>query len=133
MFFDGQPINEVEAFIKEHYKGGTVIDFGCGAGRYVEMFPADMYTGVDGHEDNIIACKARWPERKFLVRDLETWKPKKKYDYLFSSVVFDQLENLPKDWAKTYILIEDKKYEEEFKPEISEVLFDNVRMMICNS
>jgi len=116
MYFDAQPIPQVQEFIEKHYKGGSVIDYGCGCGRYTDCFPADSYVGVDGHEGNISFCKSKWPDRKFELRDLETWKPKKKYDYLFSSVVFDQIENLPVGWAKHYILVENGKYTEWFKP-----------------
>jgi len=131
MYFDAQPIEQVNEFIKKHYNGGTVIDFGCGCGRYTECFPADKYIGVDGHEGNISFCKSNWPDRKFEIHDLETWKPKKKYDLLFSSVVFDQLENLPVGWAKNYILIENGKYTDTFKPQVNDGLkgAEEVRLM----
>jgi trans-aconitate methyltransferase len=133
MPFDCQPIAEVEKFIEKHYKGGSVIDFGCGAGRYAHCFPKEDYLGVDGSEINIQNLEARGYKGE--VHNLETWKPKKKFDYLFSSVVFDQLTNLPKDWANTYILIEPEKYVAEFKPEVCETLevAPTVRMMVCKT
>jgi len=131
MEFDSKPIGEVRAFIEKNYRGGTIIDYGCGCGRYTDMFPKDKYLGVDGHKGNIENCKKKYPGYKFELHDLETWKPKQ-YDCLFSSVVFDQIENLPKDWAKHYILIENEKYKEIFKPQIDEPLgTEGTRMMIC--
>lgn len=116
---------EVQDFIKKHYKGGTVIDYGCGAGRYAKCFPKEMYLGVDGDETNI-----KNNPYKAELHDLETWKPDKQYDYLLSSVVFDQVSKLPIGWAKKYILIEDKKYRDSFRVIVDEPLIDNVRMMI---
>jgi SAM-dependent methyltransferase len=138
MYFDAEPIPEVEAFIKKHYKGGTVLDFGCGCGRYAHCFPDDMYTGVDGYMENIKFCKQTFGG-KFLLKDLETWKPTKRYDYLFSSVTMEQLENLPMDWADNYILVEPMglkhNYQEIYKPEVDEGLSaaKEVRLMLCKT
>jgi hypothetical protein len=130
MYFDAQPIPEVEAFIKKHYKGGTVLDYGCGCGRYAHCFPDDMYLGVDGWETNIISAQHNHPNKRFALIDLETSKFSG-YDYLFSSVVFDQIARLPLDWdIKHLILIEPSKYETIFNPEISESLLGtDTRMM----
>lgn len=133
MQFDAQPIQEVIAFVKKHYKGGTILDYGCGCGRYANCFPEEEYTGVDGYRGNVDFCMETWPDRRWEYQDLETWKPKKKYDYLFSSVVLDQVENLPLGWAKNYILIENKKYIKIFKPKIDEPLdgSEETRKMLC--
>ena len=133
MYFDAQPIPEVVEFIREHYKGGSVIDFGCGTGRYADCFPDDMYLGIDGHEKNIEVAKRLHPNKQFAVANIDQPNKGRKYDYLFSSVVLDQLKNLPKGWAKTYILIEPEKYEKQFKPKVSEVLRSapTIRMMVC--
>lgn len=106
MYFAAQPLPHVEEFVKKHYKGGSVLDFGCGTGRYVHLF--DDYTGIDGYESNISFCKANWPDKRFILADLETWKPDKKYDYVFSSVTLEQLSKLPdlKKYAKHIILVE---------------------------
>lgn len=133
MYFDSNPIVSVQDFIKEHYQGGTIIDFGCGCGRYTEMFSPKDYLGVDGHEGNIRAARELHPDYHFELHNLEEWEPKKQYDYLFSSVVFDQVERLPKGWAKTYILVEPSKYAEEFEPIINEPLdgSEGTRLMVC--
>jgi len=128
MPFSAEPMPEVEEFIKKHYKGGSVIDFGCGAGRYAHCF--DSYTGIDGHEGNIKLAQANYPDKTFILADLETFFPHEKYDNLFSSVVFDQVANLPKGWAKKYILIEPTKYESEFKILVKEPL-QNISMMVA--
>jgi trans-aconitate methyltransferase len=130
MYFSSNQIPEVAAFIKKHYKGGSVIDYGCGTGRYADCFPDKEYLGVDGHAGNISYCIPNFPKKQFLLQDLDEWKPNKKFEYLFSSVTFDQVKKLPKGWAKHYILIEPSKYEKEFKPTVSESLLDtDTRMM----
>lgn len=133
MYFDCQPIPEVEEFIKKHYKGGSIIDYGCGSGRYANCFPDEGYVGVDGHPGNIVTMNRLYPEKKTILADLSKWKPKKKYDYLFSSVVFDQVKDIPKGWAKKYILIEPEKYAKSYKVIINEPLgnVEGTRLMVA--
>jgi len=106
MSFSAEPVPHVIELLSKHYKGGSVLDFGCGTGRYTDIFDEDGYLGVDGFPGNISWCEANWTEREWLLADLETWKPDKKFDYLFSSVSMEQLENLPMGWAQTYLLVE---------------------------
>ena len=138
MYFDAQPVPDVVKFIREHYKGGTIIDFGCGCGRYTNLFPKDKYLGVDGYGDNIRAAKDLHPGYKFEVHDLETWKPEH-FDYLLSSVTMEQLDNLPMGWADNYILIEPIGYKHDYqkiyKPNVDEPLMglEDLRMMLCKT
>ena len=119
MSFSAEPIPHVMELLEKYYKGGSVLDFGCGTGRYVDCFDRRGYLGVDGFDTNIDYCKKQWPDREFILADLETWKPpvydrfvsgtseeEQKFDYLFSSVSMEQLDKLPMNWAKTYILVE---------------------------
>lgn len=133
MSFGAQPIPEVVEFIKKHYKGGSILDYGCGSGRYADCFPNKDYLGVDGHHGNISFCIPNFPNKKFIKKDLETWRPKKKFDYLFSSVTFDQIDNLPLDWADKYILIENRKYKYKFNVLVDEPLqgSEETRLMVC--
>jgi SAM-dependent methyltransferase len=134
MYFDSNPIPEVEAFVNEHYDGGTVLDFGCGCGRYAHLFPDDKYMGVDGHEGNIKAARKRYPKKKFIHHDLEVATPEfTHFDYLFSSVVFDQMQEMPIGWADKYILVENKMYKDKFNVEVDEGLKGSkeTRMMLC--
>lgn len=134
MYFDSNPIPEVEAFIEKNYNGESVLDYGCGCGRYAHCFPDDKYTGIDGHEGNIKAAKKRYPNKKFIHADLEDKvKGEGFFGCLFSSVVFDQIENLPLDWAKEFILIENKKYRDKFNVIVDEGLqgSEETRMMLC--
>lgn len=134
MYFDSQPIPEVDAFIKKHYKGGSVIDYGCGCGRYAHCFPDDVYIGIDGHEGNIKAAKKLHPNKEFVCTDLEEWvQGYITIDNLFSSVVFDQIEKLPIGQADKYILVENKKYRDKFKVIVDEGLkgSEETRLMVC--
>ena len=135
MQFSAQAIPEVISFISEHYKGGTVLDYGCGTGRYTNCFPQSNYIGIDGSPENIEYCQKMWPNRAWILSDLEKWEPMRDFNYLFSSVVFDQIKNIPKDWAETYILIEPAKYADIYKPQINIPLDRSneggTRMMIC--
>lgn len=141
MCFSAQPLPPVIQAIQKYYKGGSVIDYGCGTGRYTDYFDVDGYLGVDGHDGNIDFCKSNWPKHKFELADLEEWKPKKKFDYLFSSVTCEQIDNLPdlRKFAKTLILIEPvgfkHDYIERFNPEIVyglEGAEQVVKIMVCN-
>lgn len=127
MSFSAEPTKDTLDFIKEHYDGGTVLDYGCGTGRYTDCFPADKYVGIDGHPENIEFCKKKWPDRKWILTDLEEWLPDKKYDNLFSCVVMEQIDkNLPFGWAKRYMLVEPvckdcwHDYPETYKPYYNE-------------
>ena len=126
MQFQAQPVPSVIKFLQEHYKGGSVLDYGCGTGRYVDYFDENGYLGVDGYPQNIEFCKSNWPTYKFLLQDLEGWVPKKKFDYLFSSVTCEQIDNLPdlRKFAKTVILVEPIGFKHDyitrFKPTIIE-------------
>lgn len=126
MQFQAQPIPSVIKFLQEHYKGGSVIDYGCGTGRYTDYFDIKGYLGVDGYPQNIDFCRTEWPKHKWELADLEEWKPKKKFDYLFSSVTCEQIEKLPdlREFAKTLLLVEPigfkHDYIKRFSPHIIE-------------
>lgn len=132
MYFDAQPIPQVVDFIKEHYKGGTILDFGCGCGRYATLFPKDKYLGVDGYKPNVEAAKNLYPGYKFECHDLNKWSGE--FDQILSSVVFDQLKKLP-DMDSEYILIENEKYKDKYKVIVDEPLdgSEGTRLMLCKT
>jgi trans-aconitate methyltransferase len=142
MYFAAQALPQVISLIQKYYKGGSVLDYGCGTGRYTDYFDEDSYLGVDGYPQNIDFCKSNWPKRKFELADLEDWKPKKKFDYLFSSVTCEQIANLPdlRKFAKTVILVEPigfkHDYTGRFKPSVSVGLEGAeavLRFMVCEN
>lgn len=93
------PEPEVVALLKEYYKGGSVLDLGCGHGRYRDCFGSD-YTGIDLHHEH---------GGEYIQADFTRWQPSRKYEYLFCSVVLEQIKELPKElktWAKRKILVE---------------------------
>ncbi len=108
MYFSAQALPQVIKLLQKYYRGGSIIDYGCGTGRYTDYFDIDGYLGVDGWPQNIEFCQRNWPKHKFELADLEEWKPKKKFDYLFSSVTCEQIKKLPdlRKFAKTLLLVE---------------------------
>jgi trans-aconitate methyltransferase len=55
-----------------------ILDAGCGNGRLAEWLPAAeraRYLGVDFSRAAIEEARARAPEAKFMVADLDTWRP----------------------------------------------------------
>jgi SAM-dependent methyltransferase len=57
-----------EALLKEHVTG-SVLDAGCGYGRYAPLF--EDYTGVDFSPDFIAKAKEKYPEKHFIQADLQ--------------------------------------------------------------
>ena len=121
---------EVEKLLEEHYKGGSVLDIGCGSYRYKDCFDEDGYVGID----------------KLHGTPIEDFKaPKKKFDYVFSSVVLEQLKEVPdlKKWGKKLILVEPTRangwilgenlkhdYLEIFKPKVKIPMHNGATFMV---
>lgn len=92
--------NEVrfEALISEwksELQGASIADFGCGFGDLFGYVKNNLgitnidYTGIDINPDLIAEGKARYPEAKFWVGDINETLPNTKFDFIFSSGVFN--------------------------------------------
>lgn len=69
----------------------SVIDVGCGPGNSTEVlaarYPQAHVAGSDGSENMIEAARARLPQIKFAVQDLQTWKDPGPFDVILANAV----------------------------------------------
>jgi hypothetical protein len=65
------------------FKDATVLDVGCGYGRYCELFDKDKYLGIDFSEEMIKLARKKYPAYRFEVADHRTYVPEKT-DVIFS-------------------------------------------------
>lgn len=56
---------EIKETLKRMVGDDSVLDFGCGDGRFVESFTPEQYTGVDINPHAIDYCKKRYPDYRF--------------------------------------------------------------------
>ena len=108
---DGNYPTHWSIFIKLYnsIKHSSVLDIGCGAGVYYELFkrhfPDIQYTGVDYSEDAINLAKATWGDSKsFFTKDFWDFTEKDviKYDNVLMGALLDVLPN--GDEALSFIL-----------------------------
>lgn len=114
---------EMITLIKKYLIPGSVLDVGCGNGRYAQAFDGREYLGIDISPLMIEAAKNNFNDsKKFAFHDIVTWEPTKRWNNIFTSVV---LQHLPPDliegvleklkrWADNLICIESKKSDKEW-------------------
>jgi trans-aconitate 2-methyltransferase len=69
----------------------SVIDLGCGPGNSTEVlaarYPQAQAAGSDSSENMIEAARARLPQIKFAVQDLQTWRDPGPFDVILANAV----------------------------------------------
>lgn len=85
-FQAGSIPNEWKEKMKTLLIPGSVLDIGCGTGRFTKMFLDRKYTGVDISHKSIKVAKRLFPKTEFIQADITCWKGWKKYDNIFSWV-----------------------------------------------
>jgi SAM-dependent methyltransferase len=88
--FDASIPSEWITLIRKYLKGKSVLDIGCGMGRFVSVFDGYDYTGLDISYPAIEFCKSKY-EGKFICADLVKFDTKKKYDNIFSWVTLEHI------------------------------------------
>lgn len=88
--FDASIPSDWASLIRKYLKGKSVLDIGCGMGRFTSVFSDYDYTGLDISEPAINFCKNRY-EGKFICADLVTFDTKRKYDNVFSWVTLEHI------------------------------------------
>jgi len=95
------PDHQWDEHIKKFLIPGTVLDIGCGAGRFTETLAANPYDknylGIDIAGAAISVAVANNPHLNFSVQDIVTWEPEDTYDNVFTWTV---LEHLPHEVMK---------------------------------
>lgn len=129
------PEPDVVNYLQQYYKGGSVLDIGAGNGRYRSCF-GDDYTAID--------LLPRRDNKEFIQADFTRFKPARKYDYLFCSVVLEQVGEIPEitTWAKTILMVEPTtlngwdgatlrhNYLEDYKPTVKEPMKNGATFMV---
>lgn len=70
----------------------SVIDVGCGDGRWSEFFEGKEYLGIDISSKLVKYAQKKYPDRKFVDTSLEDLKADKKYDLAFCYTVFEHIK-----------------------------------------
>jgi hypothetical protein len=99
-------------------KFNSVLDVGCGDGRFIDYFPGKKYEGFDISEKLIDICKKDYPDKKFFVSSVEDLD-RKGFDLVFCYTTlehvppenFDKAVQALKKAGKQILLIEPKDFE----------------------
>jgi len=95
----------------------SVLDLGCGIGRFTNAFKKMSYLGVDISRKNIKIAEGLYPpypKRKFVVADITDWDTDRVFDIVFSWVSLQHIdplyfEDLMKSvgkWGKSVMFME---------------------------
>lgn len=77
-----------EIFQKVIPKGTKILDAGCGYGRMSEDFPENSYTGVDFAPALIEKANTLYPDKKFVIAELDKLPFKKKeFDWVICASI----------------------------------------------
>lgn len=99
--------------VQEHYNAvckilssvngphATVLDIGCGWGRFADTFWPESYTGVDFSEEMVVLAKSKYPSHTFVHGDAHAL-PEKQYDVVFGVIVTSSLGITPKEFIEKY-------------------------------
>lgn len=100
----GYVLDQVLAKHRVPVAGREVLDAGCGSGYFVEHYleRGGHVTGVDLTDVAVERLGARFPEARFQVGDLSTWRPDRQYDLVSCfDVLFHIVDDAAWDAAMT--------------------------------
>jgi trans-aconitate methyltransferase len=145
----GTPIEWLDLIKRLTSKTTSVLDLGCGKGRFAHLFKDIAYLGLDISQKNIDNALQANPKQQFECADLTKWDTDKKYDLIFSWVslqhidpfYFPDLAERMNKWGKHVLLCEhveepDKNdylwrhdYDKYFDITFTEPIVDKVKVM----
>ncbi len=80
------------SFLERYDKKGSILDFGCGNGRFAALFSKVEYFGIDISEELIKIAKKKFPEKNFYVFDgLNIPFENNFFSFIFSIAVFHHI------------------------------------------
>jgi SAM-dependent methyltransferase len=65
-------------------KPESIVDIGCGTGRWADLLGIEDYTGIDFSEELIKNASEKHPDKKFIATDILNYKPEIKHDVAFT-------------------------------------------------
>jgi trans-aconitate methyltransferase len=92
-FFTGDPNPDWMTEVSSLVIPGTVLDLGCGSGRFADCFDPDSYVGLDLNQENIDEALLNWPDHDFRVSDflVDDWWHEN-WDNIFAWTVLEHVE-----------------------------------------
>lgn len=85
LFNDEQSLKENEALIGMiGYKGGSVLDVGCGTGLFLDYTTPDEYLGIDESENMLRQLKKKHPKANVINVPVAYFESNEKYDYILA-------------------------------------------------
>lgn len=81
----------VKSFLKP-YKDMTVLDVGCGYGRFAPFFSPKKYKGYDFSGEMIRLARKEYPKYDFFVADADEYVPEEKFDLIFAVMLTNTLD-----------------------------------------
>ena len=87
----GKPERTWDKDILRYMEPGSVLDIGCGAGRFVETFKNHAYVGIDISESAINQAKEDYPKQVFATQDISQDAVFGRFDNVFSWTVLEHI------------------------------------------
>lgn len=119
----------IEAYGLKFFKGKRILDYGCGIGRFVDMFlkAGNKYTGLDLTKVNIEHCKKTYPDNTFIEVDGDSLPLEdNSIDVIFTSTV---LQHIPENM----LLKLKAEFDRILDTNGSMILFENTAEIVSDS
>jgi len=104
---------EYFAIFKKYINSNSkILDIGCSTGHLLYLLKKEGYMNLDGIDPSPL-CKKIAIEKfniQIITTDIASFKPKKKYDLIIYSMVFEHLENIKEAVSKARTYLSDDGY-----------------------
>lgn len=100
------------SFVKTRY---SILDFGCGAGHFLDYLLRNGklnkfdYSGLDISQKYLALCKQKYPSLEFIFKDIMVEELDRQYDFIIMNGVFTEKQQLTYDEMLDYFFTMIKK------------------------